>query len=241
MVNAIHIQKSKTVNGIRLQFFFLYLLFPFFICLLSSCISVNLQTNFKRGNGNLISSVVPVSPFKAVVSSIPCRYSITRADTAGCRIEVDENLLPFLNITVVNSVLYIESQYAFFTKEEPRIYISTPSLDSVVNTVSSTVHITYFTERMVIRQNGSGVITMKGSSREALFEIANSGEIQAIEFPTSVTFAYSNGYGLIRTTTDSLFAKCTIKGKVEYKKKSVNDVVVRKVLTDKGAVKEIEK
>lgn len=239
MVNAIHIQKSKTVNGFRLQFFFLSLVLPFIICLLSSCISVNLQTNFKRGNGNLISSVVPVSRFKAVVSSIPCRYSITRADTAGCRIEIDENLVPFLNITVVNSVLYIESQYAFFTKEEPTIYISSPTLDSVVNTVPSTINITNTTDRMVVRQNGSGVMTLKGSSREALFEIANAGEIQALDFPTTTSFAYSNGYGLIRTTTDSLFAKCTVKGKVEYKKKSVNDVVVKKVLNDKGTVKEI--
>jgi hypothetical protein len=92
---------------------------------------------------------------------------------------------------------------------------------------------------MVVHQKAGSIITLNGSAKESLFEIDNSGEIHAIDFPTTVTYAYANGYGIIKTSTDSLFAKCTGKGIVEYTQRSDKEVFVKKILLDKGSIKEI--
>lgn len=229
----------KTVNRRGLQFFFLFMVCFTLMLTQNSCISVSLNTNFKRGNGKRVSSVLPITPFTAIVSAIPCRYKISTADTSHCRIEIDDNLIGFLDVLVKDSVLYIQSTYAFFTAEEPVIYINSPTIDSLVNMVPSTISIINECERMVVKQNASSIISLNGAAKEAFFETANSGEIHAIDFPTTVTYAYANGYGIIKTSTDSLFAKCTGKGRVEYLQRGSKEVFVKKIPLDKGTVKEI--
>lgn len=229
----------KTVNLRSLQFFFLLVVCFTLMLTQNSCISVSLNTNFKRGNGNRVSSILPVTPFSAIVSAIPCRYKISTADTSHCRIEIDDNLIGFLDVFVKDSVLYIQSTYAFFTAEEPVIYINSPTVDSLVNMAPSTISIINECERMVVKQNANSIISVTGAAKEALFETTNSGEIDAFDFPTKVTYAYANGYGIIKTSTDSLFAKCTGKGRVEFTQRSDKEVFVKKILLDKGSIKEI--
>jgi hypothetical protein len=239
MVNGLVHTNLKTVSRVGLQFFFLFCVCCSLILLQNSCISVSLNTNFKRGNGNIVSSVLPITPFTSIVSSIPCRYKIVKADTSHCRIEIDDNLIGYLDVSVKDSVLYLQSSYAFFTSTEPVIYITSPSIDSIVNLALSTITINNVCDRMVVHQKAGSIITLNGSANESLFEIDNSGEIHAANFPTSITYAYANGYGVIKTSTDSLFAKCTGKGKVEYTQRSAKEVFVKKILLDKGSVKEI--
>jgi len=238
MVNGVLRTYLKTVSRVGLQFFFLVSIICGLMLLQNSCISVSLNTNFKRGNGNFVSSVIPISPFTSIVASIPCRYKISNADTANCRIEIDDNLITYLDVYVKDSVLYLQSSYAFFTPIEPVFYITSPSIDSIVSLSRSTIELNNSTTRMVVQQK-FGIITLSGSANEALFEIDNSGEIQALNFPTSLTYAYANGYGVIQTSTDSLFAKCSGKGRVEYSQRSNKEVFVKKILLDKGSIKEI--
>lgn len=239
MVSGVLHTNLKTVSRVGLQFFFLVSIICGLMLLQNSCISVSLNTNFKRGNGNVVSSVLPISPFTSIVCAIPCRYRISKADTSHCRIEIDDNLISFLDVYVKDSILYLQSSYAFFTSTEPVIHITSPSIDSIVNLASSTILVNNICERMVFHQKAGGTITLNGSANEALLEIDNSGEIHALNFPTVTTYAYSNGYGVIKTSTDSLFAKCSGKGKVEYSQRSEKEVFVKKILLDKGSIKEI--
>lgn len=239
MVNGVLHTNLKTVSRIGLQFFFLVCICCGLMLLQNSCISVSLNTNFKRGNGNVVSSVLPISPFTSIVCAIPCRYRISKADTSHCRIEIDDNLIGFLDVSVKDSVLYLQSSYAFFTSTEPVIHITSPSIDSIVNLASSIISVNNICDRMVVHQKAGSIITLNGSAKESLFEIDNSGEIQAVNFPTAITYAYANGYGVIKTSTDSLFAKCTGKGRVEYTQRSNKEVFVKKILFDKGSIKEI--
>lgn len=239
MVNICSTILLKTVNRRGLQFFFLIGICCCLLIAQNSCISVSFNTNFKRGNGNVVSSVLPITPFTSIVCSIPCRYKLSKADTSHCRIEIDDNLLGFLDVSVKDSVLNLQSTFAFFTSKEPVIYITSPSIDSFVNLASSTVTINNECERMVVHQKSGSIITLIGTGKEVLLETANSGEINALQFPTSLTYAYANGYGVIKTSTDSLFAKCTGKGRVEYTQRSSQEVYVKKILLEKGTVKEI--
>jgi|GEM_PF-2845573 len=240
MVVSLTMKKLKTVNFRSLQFFFLILLMLFPIIYLCSCISLSFQTNFVRGNGHKISSVLPISEFNSLYTSIPCNYIIIQSDTSTCRIEIDDNLIPFLNVSVVDSALFVKATRNFFTSSIPIVYITTPSLDSLVNLVESFIDLSLKTNRIVMLQNGKGTIKMKGNANEAYFTIQNSGEINAFDFPTSATIATANGFGIIQTTTDSLFARCSDRGKVEYKSNSSNSVFIRKILSEKGSIKEIK-
>src|ERR1700742_4954555 len=86
-----------------------------------------------HGNGNIKTEDRPVSNFKHVEVGGAAKVLVSQGDHASVKIETDENLLPYMEVSQDGDKIFIHEKHGFNLKptHEIRIYVTAPIFSSI--------------------------------------------------------------------------------------------------------------
>ena len=200
---------------------------------LNSCI------NTIDGNGEVTKEQRAVSSFNKIDISGTFDVLINQGNEERLELEVDENLLEYIETEVKNNTLYISSKQSIGNATSLKLYITVVEVNDI--DVSGAIKLrnkgTYQTENLEIEVSGAGDIKLdvdvenlsmdmsgasetklSGSAKNFEIEISGAGDLQAKKLKTRNTTIDISGAG-----SAVVFAKKTLKvevsgaGSVKYK------------------------
>ena len=191
---------NHTQNTHIMKRFSLFVITP--IILLASCRFITGQRI--RGNGKVNTETRTTGGFNSVASHGSFNVYVSNG-SQSLKIEAEENLLPYINTYVEDSVLHIETKADFWLRpsRKVKIYISCPEFESIrsygsgdiiseskisnstklelkVNG-SADIKMDVDAPEINTETNGSGDIDLRGETKSLRAEIHGSGNIKAME------------------------------------------------------------
>ena len=172
--------------------FFSSLSFLFFSC--------DLDSNFIRGNGKVVTETRQVGEFHSIKSRGSIDIDIMPSDSYGLEIQNDENLLEYMLTEVVDGVLEVKYKKGSFSSDHSKIFITVPTLKE-------------------IQSSGSADISIHGilkNSNEISIDLSGSGNIEG-EVDAPLIKTMSSGSGNIELSGRSKTFICDIRGSGDVK------------------------
>ena len=133
-----------------------------------------------RGEGEMVSRDFTVGDFTVIdISGISCIVSFSQNQNSLVTIEMQDNLFDYLDVSVRDGVLFINSNHNFDTStaNRPRVYISAPTLSGLnfEGAIDARNWDPIYAQRFVINGVGAGNISL--SLEVTLLEINTEGGI----------------------------------------------------------------
>jgi len=214
-----------------------------------------------KGDGNMTTKTTQPGNFNGVELNGSFDVYLTQGNTADVRIEAEQNILSYIDISVENGILNIGSKDNVWLDptREVKIYITAPSFNSIQNTGSGTVtgqtKITH-NAKLDIGQSGSGettldvdapeiaadvsgsgTLSLSGETKKISSEVTGSGDIKALNLKSEESHLQITGSGNIEIYSSvELVADITGSGDVHYK----GDAQVKSNITGSGEVKKVD-
>jgi hypothetical protein len=168
------------------------------IVLISSC-EINGSRSI-RGNGHMKSESRSIGGFSALSVSGPFEAIITQDQTESLRIETDENLMAYIDVTNENGRLKISTRNGFNIRSRKRIavFISGPDFDK-------------------ISLSGSGSLNSKGriKGNNIDLNISGSGDlVMDLDAPAISTVISGSGSARLSGETESFESRINGSGEV---------------------------
>lgn len=218
---------------------------------LNSCI------NTIDGNGTVTNETRAVSTFNKIDISGGFEVLLNQGDVEKLELEVDENLIEYIETTVKKNTLYISSKKPIGNAQSLKLYITTVNVDEIEASGAielknkgtfhaddleidisgaADVDLNLETENLTMDMSGASETTLTGSSNNFDIEISGAGDLDAKKFKTINTKIDISGAG-----NAIVYAKKTLKievsgaGSVKYK----GNPKVEKDISGAGSVSEI--
>ena len=172
------------------------------ICI--GCQSFSGSDEVIKGNGKIETKSFPESDFNAVCIKGGWTADIRYSETFSIQIETDENIFPYLDISVAGTILNIgfKSGYSI-SPTQCKVSITMPALIRLQTAGSLTAVISSFNipqETMSIDISGSGNITARDITVNTLkVDVSGSADFSATEKAKNI-IADVSGSGDIKTT-----------------------------------------
>jgi hypothetical protein len=201
-----------------------------------------------EGNGRIESEYRVVSDFNAIENSTSFDVKISYDTTTSIRVDADENLLEYINTTVRDGRLVIESDNGQCVKSysSALINIKMPELQRVELYGSGSMDIYSFNcSNITIKNTGSGDIEVRemlagkisailsgsgdiyldGNADEVNYSVSGSGDINAFDMEAKDGIVKNSGSGDVSChVTNTLDVTLTGSGDVVYSGPSTLDV-----------------
>jgi hypothetical protein len=221
-------------------------IFTAFLMLLSGCMFVSFEgrrfgdANVVHGTGSRVSEDFTVSNFNGIDIDgdyvIIFNYSVENSVT----VYMQENLFEYLNVSVQNEILRVNSDRPFSTTtaNRPRIYVYAPALEymslsgavtaedwDTVNAHSFSVNasgavsgtISINVSELDITVSGAADLELSGSASSAHISLSGAGNIEAENLQTENTVMIVAGAGnAVIAVSHSLTVTISGTGSVEY-------------------------
>ena len=210
------------------------------ICI--GCQSFSGSDKVIKGNGKIETKSFPESDFNAVCIKGGWTADIRYSETFSIQIETDENIFPYLDISVAGTTLNIgfKSGYSI-SPTRRKVFITMPSLIKLQTFGSLTGTISSFNmpkDSMSIDISGSGNITARditvntlkvdvsgsgdfsatGKAENMIADVSGSGDIKTTDFETEKADISISGSGSAKVwVTRHLKADISGSGSVRYK------------------------
>jgi len=211
---------------------------------MTGCVSINNSSFYGGsvlGKGPLVEQTYPVTGYDAVEITGGFVVVYSNAPSDVVRIDIQENLLKYLNVSVEGEKLIIESSRSFSTKQNhsPTIYLSTPHLkkldvagaidleqadtiqgDSFTLDVSGacSVKLDLEVQRLETITSGASALELSGTATDASFDIAGVGTFEAFGLQTKTAVVEIGGVGSgTISCSDELTVDIGGMGALEYK------------------------
>ncbi len=231
----------------------------FFTTLLSSCIFIGGKR--VRGNGKIMTQSRTVNPFTSIDVRSSIDVYVKQDSVVSVKIEADENLLEYVQVTVDNGTLDIreEKGYNLRSTKGIKVYVSGPSFKHFEasgacdifseNQIKSTepvsidlsgacdVKMDLKTPAINVDLTGAGKITLKGETKDFDIEGSGSTDIRCFELMTENTRVDMSGAGDAEVFA-SVKLDVHVSGAADVKYKG-NATVSQKV-SGAGSVKKAE-
>lgn len=162
--------------------------------------SCDLDSNFIRGNGNVVKETRQVPEFHSIKSKGSIDIDIMPSDSYGLEIENDENLLEYMLTEVVDGVLEIKYKKGSYSSDHSKVIITVPTLKE-------------------IKSSGSADISIHGilkNSNEISIDLSGSGNIEG-EVDVPLIRTMSSGSGNIELSGRTKTFICEIRGSGDVK------------------------
>jgi hypothetical protein len=173
-----------------------------------------------EGSGNVVTEMRELSAFHAVELNGAGEVTIEPGDGASITLAVEDNLIPYLTISVTGGrlIIGVRENIALQNKEMMIYRVTYPdALDELVIGGNGSMTVTSVGEGMTARINGAGTITMIGSGDTLNVEINGNGAINARDFAVNEAKATINGMGVITVNaSDSLDVSIGGNGNIQY-------------------------
>lgn len=218
---------------------------------LNSCI------NTIDGNGEVVNETRGVSSFDKIDISGGFEVLLNQGSEEKLELEIDKNLIDFIETKVKNNTLYISSKKPIGNAESLRIYITVVNVDEIE--ASGAIELknkgTYKTddleidisgaadvdlnlevENLTMNMSGASETTLSGNANNFDIEISGAGDLDAKKLKTRNTTVDISGAG-----SAIVYAKKTLKievsgaGSVQYK----GNPKIEKSISGAGSVTEI--
>lgn len=233
------------------------MLFKRIIFLIVLSFLINSCVNSIDGNGNVVNETRDVDSFNKINLSGGYEVILNQGDEESLEIEIDENLLEYIESEVKNNTLYISSTASFGRTETLKLYITVVNLKDldVSGAIELTNKGTFKGEKLEIDVSGAADInldleveelsmdmsgasetTLKGSADDFEIELSGAGELDAEKFKTQHTSVDISGAG-----EATVFAKETLDvevsgaGSIKYK----GNPKISKDISGAGSIKEL--
>ncbi|MDR3060498.1 MAG: DUF2807 domain-containing protein [Dysgonamonadaceae bacterium] len=195
-----------------------------------------------KGNGHIVSKEFAITDYVEIQSSGVAEvvYEQQTIKEPYLQVNVDENILPLLDVKVENNKLIIK--YKDNGNIQPsrfKVYTNSSNLEKVRLSGSGEVHLkgevnsksmkidlsgsggiladSLYCERFDMSVAGSGTARLKGGSNESKFSVAGSGDIKGSHFSVQDLECSIAGSGHVRITVgESLKAAVAGSGNLYY-------------------------
>jgi len=211
--------------------------------LLVICISCQSYPSI-RGNGKIETKSFPESDFNAVCIKGGWTADIRYSETFSIQIETDENIFPYLDVSLTGTTLNIgfKSGYRYgISPTRRKVFITMPALIKLQTVGSLTSIISSFNmpkDSMSIDISGSGNITARditvntlkvdvsgsadfsatGKAENMIADVSGSGDIKTTDFETEKADISISGSGSAKVwVTQLLIVHISGSGSVDYR------------------------
>lgn len=217
----------------------------FFILIQSFVLSTQAQWNSRdkiKGNGNFITKVISVSSYDKIEVSGFFDINLTKGEPGSISIEVEENLVDYIEVEVVNGELRIGQEKGKYIvpsrskgitiavpfKEMNRVsLVGSGSIKSeeIINqqifdsklSGSGVIDLTINANEATAKVTGSGNLNLKGDTEKFNCAITGSGKINASALESKQVNASVTGSGDCKVfCKESLEARATGSGDIIY-------------------------
>ena len=195
-----------------------------------------------KGNGNIVNKEIAISDYTEIEVSEMAEivYEQQTVREPYLQINVDDNILPLLDIRVDNNKLIIKSKdNNNLQPSRFKIYTNSNNLGKISLTGSGEIHLkgevnsknlkievagsgdivadSLYCDRFDMSVAGSGTARLKGASNKSTFSIAGSGDIKGYNFSVHELVTSIAGSGDVQITVGkSLKASIAGSGSVRY-------------------------
>lgn len=219
--------------------------------------SLNSCINTIDGNGEVTEEQRVVADFNKIDISGAYEVLINQSDEERLELEVDENLLEFIETEVKNNTLYISSKQPIGNATSLKLYITVIDVEDI--DISGAIKLknkgTYQTENLEVEVSGAGDVdldvnvenlimdmsgasetTLSGSANNFDIEISGAGELQAKKLKTRNTTIDISGAGsAVVHAKKTLNVSVSGAGSVKYK----GSPKIEKDISGAGSVEEL--
>ena len=214
-----------------------------------------------RGNGNITTQSRSVSAFNSVDVSGNIDVYIKQDSVASVKIEADENLLEYVQITVNGATLDIKEENGYNLKSTKgiKVYVSGPAFKHFEasgacdiyseNQISSAEPITINLSgacdvkmdlkapKVNVDLSGAGTITLKGETKDFIVDGSGSTDVKCFQLATENTNIEMSGAGDAEVFA-SLKLDVHVSGAADVKYKG--NATVSQEVSGAGSVKKVE-
>ena len=213
-----------------------------------------------KGNGNVVTENKQVGDFTGVELHASFDVFLSEGSATSIKIEAEENIIPHIEMHVLNGVLNIETEDNIWlsTRKPVKIYITSPGYSNIQVSSSGTItgqtKITNATKLGIgvsgsgdlkldvdapeIESNvsGSGEMSLSGETKKFNGDVSGSGNINAMNLKSEESDLQVSGSGNIDVYASvKLDANVSGSGNVRYK----GDAQVTKNTSGSGEVKKV--
>lgn len=219
--------------------FFLFLLF------LNACDTLQ----YKRGNGEMVVKTHYPDDFDEIAINGNYKVFLEKGNEPKVVINVDENLLEYIEVESYQGILYISSTKKIRSKEEIKIFITYRNVKRISNSgvsaiftesplVSEKLNLTLSGAGLIemeldvstleIKLSGAGYIKLKGSANNQVVSMSGAGGLDAYELESTDCDISISGVGGAKVyVSGTLIASVSGVGSIMYRGNPVH--VNRKV------------
>ena len=236
-----------------------FIFFAFSFLFFQSCV-IDLQTI--KGSGNIVSKEIPISDYTEIevggVAEIVYEQQTVREPYF--QINVDDNILPLLDIKVENNKLIIKTKdNSSISPSRFKVYTNSNNLGKIKLAGSGEVHLkgevnskdlkielagsgdivadSLYCDRFDMSIAGSGTARLRGASNNSSFSVAGSGDIKGYNFSVDKLSTSIAGSGDVQITVgSSLTASIAGSGSLRYQG---NPEVVDTKVAGSGEIKKV--
>jgi hypothetical protein len=206
------------------------------------CASCMWHGNKVRGNGNMTTQSKPIGDINGVELHSSFDVVLIEGSPSNVKIEAEENIIPHIELNVVNDILNIETEDNVWLrpKKKVKIYVTAPSFTRIQNTGSgnitgqsrlsndSKMHIDVTgsgdlnldvdAPEVTASLTGSGGIKLSGETQKFSADVTGSGDIRATNLMAEETNAQVSGSGGIDVFSSvKISANISGSGDIRYK------------------------
>jgi hypothetical protein len=227
------------------------------IVLLNSCM---LNGHRVKGNGNVVTENKQVGDFTGVELQASFDVFLSEGSATSIKIEAEENIIPHIELHVVNGILNIETEDNIWlsTRKPVKIFITSPGYNNIQVSSSGTItgqtkisnatkldisvsgsgELKLDVDAPEIETNvsGSGEMSLSGETKKFSGDVSGSGDIKAMNLKSEESDLQVSGSGNIDVYASiKLEANVSGSGDVRYK----GDAQVTKNISGSGEVKKV--
>ena len=191
------------------------------------------------GSGPIISKSKNVGQFTEITLEIPAKITLVIADSAGCGITAQQNIIDNIEFKLNGDKLRITSKHNFRTDKAVEITLATSTLEQikingsgdiiVLNPIkgssldlaingSGNISVNAFMDEIVSKINGSGDIIIGGKAATHRIDLNGSGNLKGYELIVEKCEVNIKGSGNAElNASSSLDAELIGSGNVSYK------------------------
>ena len=199
--------------------------------------------NVVKGNHQIVNKTIAIDDYDEITLSVPADvvYRQISQDEPFLQVTVDENILPFVDISVRGKRLTIKSEdnvnlhpsrFVIYTNSRSLGKVSVigsgdVSLEKAVNARDMKISVTgsgdlktdsLYCENIDVSITGSGDVNLKGAATNAKYSITGSGDIQAYDYLVEKLDCQISGSGDIQAyVVANLIARISGSGNIRYK------------------------
>jgi hypothetical protein len=216
-----------------------------------------------RGNYEIVHEKVEIDNYDEIVlnGQADVYYQQISQDKPFLQISVDKNILPFVDIRVVNSRLIIsQKDNSNLRPSQFKIYTNSRSISKAKISGSGSFHMerevnagkleilvsgsgnvkadSLYCENLNLTISGSGSVKTKGAANRAKFHVSGSGSIKAFDYLANDLDCSISGSGSVEVFAyESLKASVSGSGNLKYKG---NPETVTNHVSGSGSIRKVE-